>query len=49
MHAAQVGIAPTAQRKPGPEPRFPYIEATGGRINVITKVVRVPDPSASSC
>ena len=33
-HAAQVGIAPTAQRKPGPEPRFPYIEATGGRINV---------------
>jgi hypothetical protein len=33
MHAAQVGIAPTAQRKPGPEPRFPYIEATGGRIN----------------
>ena len=34
MHAAQVGIAPTAQRKPGPEPRFPYIEATGGRINV---------------
>ena len=34
MHAAQVDIAPTAQRKPGPEPRFPYIEATGGRINV---------------
>lgn len=34
MHAAQVDIAPTAQRRPGPEPRFPYIEATGGRINV---------------
>jgi AsmA protein len=34
MHAAQVNIAPTAQRRPGPEPRFPYIEATGGRINV---------------
>ena len=34
MHAAQVDIAPTGQRKAGPEPRFPYIEATGGRINV---------------
>jgi len=34
MHASQVGIAPTAQPKPGPEPRFPYIEATGGRVNV---------------
>jgi len=34
MHGSQVDIAPTAQRKPGPEPRFPYIEATGGRINV---------------
>jgi AsmA protein len=34
LHASQVGIAPTVQRKPGPEPRFPYIEATGGRVNV---------------
>jgi hypothetical protein len=34
MHASQVDIAPTAQRRPGPEPRFPYIEATGGRVNV---------------
>jgi AsmA protein len=33
MHAAQVEIAPTAQRRPGPEPRVPYIEATGGRVN----------------
>jgi hypothetical protein len=34
MHAAQVDTAPTAQRTPGPEPRFPYIEATGARVNV---------------
>ena len=25
---------PTAQRKAGPEPRFPYIEATGARVNL---------------
>jgi AsmA protein len=42
MHAAQVGIAPTAQRKAGPEPRFPYIEATGGRINVKTGNEKLP-------
>ena len=34
MHAASVNTAPTAQRKAGPEPRFPYIEATGARVNV---------------
>jgi hypothetical protein len=34
MHAASVSTAPTAQRKAGPEPRFPYIEATGARVNV---------------
>ena len=34
MHAASVETAPTAQRKAGPEPRFPYIEATGARVNV---------------
>jgi len=34
MHAASVDTAPTAQRKPGPEPRFPYIEATGARVNL---------------
>jgi AsmA protein len=34
MHAAQVQTAPTAQTKPGPAPRFPYVEATGGRINL---------------
>lgn len=34
MHAAQVTTAPTAQRKAGPEPRFPYIEATEARVNL---------------
>ena len=34
MHAASVSTAPTAQRKAGPEPRFPYIEATDARVNV---------------
>jgi AsmA protein len=34
MHAASVETAPTAQSKPGPEPRFPYVEATGGRVNL---------------
>jgi len=34
MHAASVTTAPTAQQKAGPEPRFPYIEATGARVNV---------------
>jgi hypothetical protein len=33
-HAAQVNVAPTVQRKAGPEPRFPYIEATDARVNV---------------
>jgi AsmA protein len=34
MHAAQVDTAPTEQAKAGPAPRFPYVEATNGRINV---------------
>jgi hypothetical protein len=34
MHAASVNTAPTEQRKAGPEPRFPYIEATGARVNL---------------
>jgi AsmA protein len=33
MHAARVDTAPTEQRKAGPQPRFPYIEATGARVN----------------
>jgi AsmA family len=34
LHAAHVDAAPTAQKKAGPAPRFPYIEATGARLNL---------------
>lgn len=34
LHASHVDTAPTAQTHAGPAPRFPYIEATGGRVNV---------------
>ena len=34
MQASHVETAPTAQRTAGPAPRFPYIEATGARMNV---------------
>jgi hypothetical protein len=34
LHASHVDIAPTAQQRAGTAPRFPYIEATGGRINL---------------
>jgi hypothetical protein len=33
LHAAHIDAAPTAQKKAGPAPRFPYIEATGARLN----------------
>jgi AsmA family len=34
LHAAHISAAPTAQKKAGPAPRFPYIEATGARLNL---------------
>ena len=34
IHAAHIHAAPTAQLRPGPTPRFPYIEATGARLNL---------------
>jgi hypothetical protein len=34
MHASSVAMAPTVQQKVGPAPRFPYVEATGVRVNV---------------
>ena len=34
MHASRVDAAPTVERKAGPAPRFPYIEATGARVNL---------------
>jgi AsmA protein len=33
MQASRVEAAPTTQRRAGPAPRFPYIEATGARLN----------------
>src|ERR1700722_832524 len=34
LRAAHIDAAPTAQKKAGPAPRFPYIEATGPRLNL---------------
>lgn len=34
LHASQRDAAPTAQARAGSAPRFPYIEATGARLNV---------------
>ena len=34
LHAAHISAAPTAQRQAGTAPRFPYIEATGARLNL---------------
>jgi AsmA protein len=34
LQAAKIPAAPTAQVKAGPDPRFPYIEATGARFNI---------------
>jgi hypothetical protein len=34
LQAARIEAAPTAQQKAGAAPRFPYIEATGARLNL---------------
>lgn len=34
LHASRIDAAPTAQEHASAAPRFPYIEATGGRINL---------------
>jgi AsmA protein len=34
LQAAHIPAAPTAQAKAGPDPRFPYIEATDARVNI---------------
>ena len=34
LQAARMPAEPTAQKNAGTAPRFPYIEATGGRVNV---------------
>ena len=42
LHASHVNTAPTAQRRAGPAPRFPYIEATGGRVNIKLDQEKLP-------
>lgn len=34
LRASRIDAAPTAQKSAGAAPRFPYIQATGGRINL---------------
>ncbi|HEY6375810.1 MAG TPA: AsmA family protein [Edaphobacter sp.] len=41
-HAARVEAAPTAQAKAGAAPRFPYIEATGARLNLKQGLEKTP-------
>ena len=42
LQAARIEAAPTAQKNAGPEPRFPYIEATGARINLKLDAEKTP-------
>ncbi len=42
MQASQINSAPTAQKRAGDTPRFPYIEATDARINVKNDVDKLP-------
>ncbi len=42
LQAAQIAAAPTAQRRAGPAPRFPYIEATGARVNLKDGLEKTP-------
>lgn len=39
---SQISAAPTGQLRAGSEPRFPYVEATGARINVKSGVEKLP-------
>ena len=42
LQASHIDTAPTAQRTAGPAPRFPYIEATGARLNLKLDNVKTP-------
>ncbi len=42
LQASRMPAAPTAQRGPGDRPRFPYIEATGARINFKMGLEKLP-------
>ena len=42
IQAARIQAAPTAQKTAGPAPRFPYIEATGARLNLKLDTEKTP-------
>lgn len=42
LQASHIEAAPTAQKKAGSAPRFPYIEATGARLNVKLDQEKIP-------
>jgi len=42
LQASRIETAPTGQRKAGPAPRFPYIEATGARLNIKQEQEKLP-------
>jgi len=42
LQASRIETAPTAQRHAGPAPRFPYIEATGARLNFKQEQEKLP-------
>jgi hypothetical protein len=42
LQAAKIEAAPTAQAGVGAAPRFPYIEATGARVNVTMGLEKMP-------
>lgn len=42
LQASHIETAPTAQQHAGPAPRFPYIEATGARLNFKQEQEKLP-------
>ena len=42
LQASRMPAAPTAQRGPGDRPRFPYIEASGARLNLKMGLEKLP-------
>ena len=42
LQASRIPAAPTAQTHAGPAPRFPYIEATGARVNLKLGQEKIP-------
>jgi len=42
LQASRIESAPTSQRSAGPAPRFPYIEATGARLNFKEEQEKMP-------